>query len=130
MKNWKSTNTGKAIYDELVSILQRTHPDVAVGADRVASAHRFTTTNAAELVDFTHSELHPETCEVYRELARSAAPVVRPSIYSVLESALAALSTDSVQQNKYRMGAIGASDLNTAQSLIRQALALLNGQQP
>ena len=70
LKNWKSENEGQAIYEELVMILQKRHPAISLRADRVASAEKFVRENAAKLVDFTHEQLHPDTCEMYRALAR------------------------------------------------------------
>jgi len=61
------------IADELVAILQRTHPKWTWGSDRIANANAFVRANAAELVNFTHTELHPESCELYRNMAKGAA---------------------------------------------------------
>lgn len=61
------------IADELVAILQKTHSKWAWGSDRIANANAFVRANAAALVEFTHEQLHPECCEMYRLMARKEA---------------------------------------------------------
>ena len=72
----KNTTTKSGIHQEFVKVLQGASSLYLAGSDRVNNAEHYTRKHANAMQTFSSPELHPDTCQMYRNKAREVLGIV------------------------------------------------------